>query len=113
MQGAHVKSTVHGSTDLVFFGKPPDSPVLAIVDASTASTATNGIVTLEVQGQGELRVRVVEVANRFPTVGSRFVVLDKVAMASTLDRVQPGLGAATEMWIAAGNAEALDQLRRP
>ncbi|MEO8267222.1 MAG: hypothetical protein ABI706_17100 [Ilumatobacteraceae bacterium] len=110
VQGAHVKSTVHGSTDLVFLGKPPASPVPAIVDATTASTATNGIVTLEVQGQGVLRVRVVEVASRFPTVGSRFAVLDEVAMASTLDRVQPGLGAATEMWIAAGKAKALDQL---
>ena len=72
MKGAHVKSTVHGSTDLLYFGKPPDSPLPAIVDASTASTATNGIVTLEIHGQGVLRVRVVEVATRFPTVGSRF-----------------------------------------
>ena len=110
VDGAHVTSTVHGSTDLLFFGKPPDSPVPAIVDASTASTATNGIVTLEVQGQGVLRVRVVEVAARFPTVGARFAVLDEVAMASTLDRVQPGLGAATEMWIAAGTAEARERL---
>jgi len=110
LDGAHVTSTVRGSTDLLFFGKPPESPVPAIVDAATASTATNGIVTLEVLGQGVLRVRVVEVAARFPTVGSRFAVLDEVAMASTLDRVQPGLGAATEMWIAADNAEAMHQL---
>jgi hypothetical protein len=109
-KGAHVRSTVRGSTDLLFFGKPPESPVPAIVDASTASTATNGIVTLEIPGQGVLRVRVVQVAARFPTVGSRFAVLDQVAMTSTLDRVQPGLGAATEMWIAADNAETLHQL---
>ena len=111
--GCRVHASDQGSTEVPicsFFGAPPAAAVPAIVDATTASTATNGIVTLEVPGQGALRVRVVGIAARFPTVGRRFAVLDEVAMAATLDRIQPGLGAATEMWIAASNARALDQL---
>ena len=108
--GAHLRSTVRGSTDLLYFGKPPGGALPAIVDATTASTATGGVVTLEIQGQGTLRVRVVGIASNFPTVGSRFAVLDEAAMAATLDRIQPGLGAPNEIWIAAGNSEALGQV---
>ena len=107
----HVTATVRGTTDLIFFGEPLDAPVPAIVDPSTASTAIDGVVALEVPNGGRFRVRVEGIANSFPTVGGRFAVVDEATMSAALDRIQPGMGAPAEMWLAAGSSTSLHLLR--
>lgn len=108
--GAHITTVIRGTTDLIFFGRRFDEPLPAIVDPLTASTATDGIVTLEVGSTGTLRARVAGIATTFPTVGSRFAVVDEAALSAQLDRIQPGTGAPSEMWLGADNADARGRL---
>ena len=104
--GLRITSSVHGTTNLVLTGRSQAVVLPAIVDPLTAATATDGVVTLEVPNGGTLRVRVAVVDSAFPTTGARFVVVDQAAMSSALDRIQPGTGAPTEMWLAARGAPA-------
>lgn len=109
--GARVLTTIHGTTDLIYFGRPLDEPLAAIVDPTTASTAVAGLVTLEVDTGGTVKLRVAGVASSFPTVSTRFAVVDEATLSAVLDRVQPGMGAPNEMWLAAADAAALARLR--
>ena len=105
-------TSIRGNTELMFLGEPVDAVVPAIVDQATASTATDGVVTLEVGNQrhaagARRRGRV----PAFPTLAARFVIVDQVVMSAILDRIQPGMGAPTEMWLGADTANARQQLR--
>jgi hypothetical protein len=104
--GMRITSSVHGSTNLVLAGRAPATVLPAIVDRVTAATAVNGVVTLEVPNGGTLRVRVAVVDDAFPATGGRFVVVDEASMSAALDRIQPGTGAPTEMWLAAHDVTA-------
>ena len=101
---------VHADSSLFLLGNGTIEPIPAIVDPVTASTARGGVVTLETSGRGTIAVRVAGTATRFPTVGSRFAVVDETALSRRLDRTQPGSGAPNEVWLAAADDHARQQL---
>ncbi len=108
--GARLQLVEQGHRSMVLFGPTAGSPIPAIVDPVTASTARNGIVTLESSGQTTLDVRVVGTARTFPSVGERFVITDVNALSRALNRLQPGSGSPNEQWLAADDAESRRQL---
>jgi len=75
------------------------SPAAIAVLADQETAAQSPTLTLTVAGQ-DLRVRVVAVAPRFPTVSGRFVVADLAALAPALSRISPGTGQPGEIWLA-------------
>jgi hypothetical protein len=105
---ARFAAVVHAGSTLLLIGEPTLQPLPAIVDPITASTARNGLVTLETSGQGSIAVRVAGIANQFPTIGSRFAVVDGPSLSRALNRLQPGSGTPTEMWLSVDNPTALE-----
>lgn len=75
-------------------------PLPVAVDPVTAAAAQGGIVSVTISGL-TMRARVVAVLDRMPTVGSRFLVADRTAVAALLDRSEPGTAVVTQVWIAA------------
>ena len=79
-----------------------ERPALPVaVDAVTAARAggrgTFGITVNQVT----VTVRVVAVLPRMPTLGSRFVLADRNAAATLVDRTAPGTGPVSQVWVAA------------
>jgi hypothetical protein len=109
---ARIQLVAQGSQDIVLFGGSVTVPLPAIVDPLTASSAVNGIVTVEAARDGVFEVRVAGVAGAFPSVGERFVIVDGAALSLTLNRLQPGAGTPTEVWLAADGIEAAQRLDR-
>ena len=109
--GANLTLVVHAGSSMALFGPSEQTPIPAVVDPLTASTAEDGLVTLETSGQGVVKLQVVGTANRFPTVGARFAVVDQFALSQQLNRALPGLGSANEAWLAADTSQGREQLR--
>jgi hypothetical protein len=80
---------------------PPELPVA--VDPATAGIADHGRLTITLD---EVTVigRVVATLPRFPTTTGPFVLADRQALSSVVDRSQPGTGATSELWVASPEA---------
>jgi len=107
-----VSLVVQASSSLFLLGEPASTAIPAIVDPVTASTARDGVVTLETSGRGTVAVHVTGVVSQFPSLGSRFAVLDEMALSRQLDRTQPGAGTPNEVWLAASDGPARRQLQQ-
>jgi hypothetical protein len=99
----HVSYRLEGSQIVLVpnYRPPPELPVA--VDPATAGIADHGRLTITLD---EVTVigRVVATLPRFPTTGGPFVLADHQALASVVDRSQPGTGATSELWIASPDA---------
>jgi hypothetical protein len=82
-------------------------PLAVYADATTASAANGGVLSLRFTSGTAVPARVVGVLPRFPTVGARFVVADAAALAEALDARDPGTGSVRELWLAALRPDAL------
>ena len=109
--GANLTLVVHAGSSLALFGASPQVPIPAVVDPLTASTAKDGLVTLETSGQGVVKLQIVGTATTFPTVGTRFALVDQFALSQQLNRALPGLGSANEVWLAADTGQGRQRLR--
>jgi len=100
----HVTGSILGTAILV---TPPgpgqQQPLEAVVDPATASTARNGLITIETSS-GPLSVHPAAVVDRFPGVASRFAIMDIATLQPALDLLQPGAGTPNEVWLAADSA---------
>ncbi|GGL90921.1 hypothetical protein [Nakamurella endophytica] len=74
----------------------PELPVAT--DPQTAGSAVDGIVPVDV-GATTVRGRVVATLPRMPTMGGRYLVADRAAVAALLDRSEPGTAAVTQVWL--------------
>ena len=72
----------------------------AIVDSQTASTAHDGLVTVDFATGARGHLRVVGIATHFPGAPARFAVVDRSLAQPALDLLNVGLGSANETWIA-------------
>ena len=100
----HVTGSILGASILVTpLGPGQQTPLSAVVDPVTASTAINGVVVVETSS-GSLRLHPSVVVNRFPGVGARFAIVDITSLQPALDLLQPGAGTANEQWLATDNA---------
>ena len=76
-------------------------PVLPVAaDPITAGAARGGRLTLEANGL-TVTAKIVAVLPRLPTVGPRFLLADRSAVAALLDRGAPGTAAVDQVWVAA------------
>jgi hypothetical protein len=99
--GVRVSGSILGVSILVTpLGPGQDAPMRAVVDPVTASAAVDGIVVVETSS-GSLRLQPTAVVNRFPGLGSRFILVDIAALQPALDVLQPGAGTPNEVWLAA------------
>jgi predicted lysophospholipase L1 biosynthesis ABC-type transport system permease subunit len=64
---------------------------------------------MAIAGQ-QVMVRVAAMADRFPTLGPRFAVIDGASLERRLHLIEPGTGTPNELWIAAKNRTALPTL---
>jgi hypothetical protein len=85
-------------------------PVPVIVDPQTAAIAAGGTLQLVIGGNTPIPARIVAVADRFPTMGPRFVVAATTTLAKALDTREPGTGGVTELWLDAPPS-SVDALR--
>ena len=77
-------------------------PVLPVaVDAATAARAGSRRTFGLTVNQVTVPVRVVAVLPRMPTLGPRFVLADRVAVAALVDRTAPGTAPVAQVWVAA------------
>ena len=82
------------------------------VDRATAQDARGGWLVLAVDAQTTLQARVVAVLPRLPTVAGPFVLADRTALTTALDRTEPGRNP-TQYWVS-GSPSALDaMLKQP
>ena len=86
-----------------------EAPLPVLTDPDTAADASGGLLSLVVEANTPIVARVVGIAPRFPTAGTRYVVADRGALADALDAREPGSGGVTELWLHAppGTAAAL------
>ncbi len=80
--------------------QPTDTtPIPAVVTPALANAAgPGGLLPLEIQDE-RLTVKVVGVADRFPSVYGDLVLLDGPTARTALDTLSPGLGAPSELWV--------------
>jgi hypothetical protein len=101
-----VTATLQGTSYLLMPTAAVAASVPAVVDATTASGVSAGVVLVDVAG-GQLPLRVVGVIERMPGVaGGRFAVTDADSLRLALDVRQPGAGAPNELWLGAPTADA-------
>ncbi len=82
------------------------------VDRATAQDARGGWLVLAVDAQTTLQARVVAVLPRLPTIAGPFVLADRTALTTALDRTEPGRNP-TQYWVS-GSPSALDaMLKQP
>ncbi|HZX55857.1 MAG TPA: hypothetical protein VFE86_14320, partial [Ilumatobacteraceae bacterium] len=97
----HVTGSILGTAILV---TPPgpgqQKPLEAVVDPATASTARNGLITVETSS-GPISVHPAAIVDRFPGASARFAIIDIAALQPALDLLQPGAGTPNEVWLAA------------
>lgn len=75
-------------------------PVLPVaVDPATAAAARGGRLTVEANGL-TVTAQIVAVLPRLPTVGPRFLLADRSAVADLLDRSAPGTAVVEQVWLA-------------
>jgi hypothetical protein len=98
--------------------QPTDGrPVPALVSPRLAAAAGRGGILPVRLAQDQLRVRVVGVAERFPSVAGDFVVADRELAATALNADRPGAAVPNEVWLEVGPerlaAAAARLARRP
>ena len=101
-----VEYTLTGEKVVVRSGPTP-GPLAVYTDATTASAANGGVLSLRFTSGPPVPARVAGVLPRFPTVGARFVVADAAALADALDARDPGTGSVRELWLSAPRPDAL------
>ena len=101
--GVRVALTTQGTRGLLLQRQQVQLPLPAIVDPITAAGAVDGVLDLDT-GSGTLSVRVAGTVNRFPTLDTRFVIVDGPSYGLALNMLQPGSGTANEQWIAFNGA---------
>ena len=79
-------------------------PVVASPRLAAAADA-DGILPLRLPG-GQLRTRVVAVAERFPSTEGEFVLADEPLVFAALNAQKPGAAVPNEIWLAAESAPA-------
>ncbi len=100
-RGLRVRVELQGTSALIVPRVArPEIPVLT--DPLTASAADQGTLIVETLGQS-FDLRVVAVAQRFPTLGERFVVADIDGVSQRFNLVQPTYGTPTEVWLGAAH----------
>jgi hypothetical protein len=82
------------------------APLPVLADPVTAAHAGTRLLPLVMNGDQPVQARVVGTVQRFPTLGTRFLVADAGALAAALDARQPGTGSVTEVWLSAPPASA-------
>lgn len=90
-----------GAPVVVSTAPPASLPVLA--DPATAGAAHDGVLSLKV-GDATVAARIVGILPRFPTLGTRFVVADRSALALVLGHATPGASSPSEVWVSAPSA---------
>jgi hypothetical protein len=97
--------------------QPTDGrPVPALVSPRLAAAAGEGGILPVRLAQDQLRVRVVGVPKRFPSVEGDFVVADRELAATALNADRPGAAVANELWLKVPQerrAAVAAQLRAP
>jgi hypothetical protein len=93
-----------------FVADPALGALPVAVDPATAGKAHDGQLQITVAGQ-PVTARLVATLPRFPTVDGPFILVDRAALVARLDRVSPGSGAPSELWIA-GDPATLDRTLR-
>src|SRR4051794_21402318 len=97
----HVTGSILGTAILVTPPGPGQQrPLEAVVDPATASTARNGLITVETSS-GPISVHPAAIVDRFPGAAARFAIIDIAALQPALDLLQPGAGTPNEVWLAA------------
>ena len=80
-------------------------PLPAHVDQQTAELAGGVGATFVAETLGKrLSFVVSSIGTHFPTVGDRFLVADLARLSRELNLAQPGVGTASELWLAANRA---------
>jgi hypothetical protein len=103
--GLRVTGSLLGMAILVTpLGPGQETPLDAVVDPITASTAVDGTILAETS-RGTLRLHPVAVTDRFPGVGARFAIIDIATLQPALDLLQPAAGTANELWLAADTGD--------
>jgi hypothetical protein len=103
-----VEFRLTGSLLVLAPAAPTTIPVA--VDPATAASAVHGTLALKV-GDTTVSGHIVAELPRFPTVSGPFVLADRAALRSLLDRGRPGTGAPSELWVTAPAAVRPDLLR--
>lgn len=86
-------------------GPGTDVPLPVVTDPVTGAAATNGQVTLTLDG-APVTAQVVAVLPRFPTATGRFAVADVTAVSRLMDLATPGSGQPAELWLDEGPSPA-------
>ena len=93
----------------------PGGPLVVpvVVDPGTAALAHGGELQATLDGTVHATLRIVAVMARMPTVGSSFVLADRLSLTRTLDRGEPGRNA-VEFWLSnpSGSFPGLGVTRR-
>ena len=79
------------------------APVRVVADTVTASRGT--ALRLDLGGGDAVAALVVGTLPRFPTLGPRFLVADRAALAAALDDSAPGSGAPHELWVGGADTD--------
>lgn len=98
-----VSYRLEGSQIVLVPGYAPSPQLPVAVDPATAAIADHGRLTITLD-QVTVIARVVATLPRFPTTSGSFVLADRQALASIVDRSQPGTGATSELWLASPDA---------
>lgn len=98
--GLDVALRLRGTTALVLPPTPAQlGQITAIVDPTTAASAENGVVTIDVPGQSRMTLRVSAVARWFPGAPARFAIVDRDDIGRAFDLLDPGFGTPNEVWL--------------
>lgn len=103
--GLDLALTLRGTTALVLPPTPAQlAQIAAVVDPTTAASADNGLVTIDVPGQSRMTLRVAAIANRFPGAPARFAIVDRDDIGRAFDLLDPGYGTPNEVWLSVPRA---------
>ena len=76
-----------------------------VVDPTTASLATNGLLTLTGEGENYFQVQVGAVSKSFPSAGDRFVVMDLEQLQNEIAQSNLGAIDPIELWISTPHSD--------
>lgn len=103
--GLDLTLTLRGTTALVLPPTPAQlARIAAVVDPTTAASADNGLVTIDVPGQSRMTLRVAAIVNRFPGAPARFAIVDRDDIGRAFDLLDPGYGTPNEVWLSVPRA---------
>ena len=98
--GLDVALRLRGTTALLLPPAPAQlSQIAAIVDPTTAASADNGVLTIDVPGQSRMTLHVTAVATLFPGAPARFAIVDRDEIGRAFDLLDPGFGTPNEVWL--------------